>query len=52
METNTKLKSLKLDDIYFVLFRHKWMILAFMVAALVGSALVWKMSTKLYTSEA
>ena len=41
-----------LDDILYVLFRRKWMILSFMVAGLVGAGAVFLTGKPVYQSEA
>src|SRR5947208_7038743 len=44
--------SIRLDDIYFVLFRHKWMILLFSLAGIVAAAAVLVIKGAPYQSEA
>src|SRR4051794_12159327 len=44
--------SISLNDIYFVLFRHKWMILAFAVAGILAATVVYFITPRKYASEA
>jgi len=44
--------SLKLADIYYVLFRRKWLILCFFAAGLIAAAVVYFGQPSLYFSEA
>lgn len=45
-------KTLRLDDIYYVLFRRKWWIVGFFMAGLIAAAAIWKALEPKYTSEA
>ena len=45
-------RKIKLEDIYFVLFRHKWMVIGFFVLGLAGAGAAWKSMGTKYTSEA
>src|SRR4051812_34079379 len=44
--------GIRLDDIYFVLFRRKWLILAFSALGLAAAATVYFLRTPLFQSEA
>src|SRR5579883_251029 len=44
--------GLNLSDIYFVLFRHKWMILVFSSLGLIAAAAFYALRPAVYTSEA
>jgi polysaccharide biosynthesis transport protein len=44
--------GLRLDDIYFVLFRHKWMILLFSAAGVLAAGILYLTRTPTYQSEA
>jgi polysaccharide biosynthesis transport protein len=44
--------GIKLDDIYFVLFRHKWTILFCTIAGLLAAGIVYFLRVPIYKSEA
>ena len=52
MNTTLPGTNIRLEDIYFVLFRRKWLILSFLALALLGVAVVWKAYPPVYTSRA
>jgi polysaccharide biosynthesis transport protein len=49
---NTPPPSLKLADIYYVIFRRKWLIAGFLAAGLIAGAIVYFAQRPLYSSEA
>src|SRR5215212_4580174 len=49
---NTPPPGLKLADIYYVLFRKKWLITSFLAAGLIAGAIVYFSQKPLYWSEA
>jgi len=52
MQPDTPVRKLTVDDVLFVLFRHKWMILACVTMGCVSAAAVYKALASRYTSEA
>ena len=44
--------GLKIGDIYFVLFRHRWKILFFVLAGIAAAAFLYKTTPQVYFSEA
>src|SRR5207248_6616712 len=44
--------SISLNDVYYVLFRHKWMILAFSAAGILVAVLLYLTTATRYSSEA
>jgi len=44
--------GMNLTDIYYVLFRHKWMILLFSAAGILGAAVIYFIEPAMYSSEA
>lgn len=52
MDRSPSPKTFKLEDVYFVLFRRKWLILIFCIAGLVAAAAAWKFTPRLFTSKA
>jgi uncharacterized protein involved in exopolysaccharide biosynthesis len=44
--------SIGLPDIYYVLFRHKWKILGFSLAGIIGAAAIFALKPPMYRSEA
>ncbi len=52
MPEETQNASLKLDDIYYVLFKHKWMILLFAAAGILVAAGIYFAKQPVYESEA
>src|SRR5213075_501417 len=44
--------GIKLADVYYVLFRQKWLIIGFFAAGLIAGAIVYLTQSTLYWSEA
>lgn len=44
--------GLNIGDIYYVLFRHKWKVIGCFIAALIGAAVVYTATPRLFKSEA
>ncbi|HLX68631.1 MAG TPA: Wzz/FepE/Etk N-terminal domain-containing protein, partial [Verrucomicrobiae bacterium] len=51
-QTGPHAPGLTLGDIYFILFRHKWKILALSALGFIAAFALPRMSTKVYQSEA
>src|SRR4051812_39978531 len=45
-------QSVQLSDIYYVLFRHKWLVVGFFAAGIVAALIVFLSKRPLYMSEA
>jgi len=52
MDQEPTAQKVKFEDVLYILFRRKWMILACFLAGVVGAAAVWKSMDPIYTSEA